>query len=244
MADQHDSWLENIRLVAHELKTPIFAARGFIDLVQNLGSLTDKQKQYLGRATDSLGRMERLVLLILQAAWVDSGKMLKFDELNLANVIERDVHQLEPFAHQFKVKIHVEIGNGLGLMIANLDSLSQVISNLLTNSIKYSKPSVGGEVWLKADGDADWVTIVVHDDGIGIDAEHLPHIFDRFYRVENGRTKIEGVGLGLYIVRALVEQHGGRIEVDSVVGKGTTFTIRLPRIANPPVASVDGVANV
>lgn len=243
MADQQDSWLENIRLVAHELKTPIFAARGFIDLAQNLGPMTDKQKQYLGRAVDSLSRMERLVLLILQAAWVDSGKVLRFEEMNLANVIERDVHQLEPFAHQHKVKIHVEIGEGLGLITANMDSLSQVISNLLTNSIKYSKLNSGGEVWLKADGDENWVTIVVHDDGIGIDEEHLPHIFDRFYRVENRRTKIEGVGLGLYIVRALVEQHGGRIEVDSIVDQGTTFTIRLPRIASPPTPVVDAAVN-
>lgn len=235
MSDQHDSWIENIRMVAHELKTPIFAARGFIDLAQNLGPLNEKQEQYLGRAIDSLGRMERLVLLILQAARVDSGKSLRFEELNLANVIERDVHQLEPFAAQHKVTLHVELGAGLGLIQGNIDSLSQVISNLITNSIKYSKPNLGGEVWIKADGDAGWVTLVVHDDGIGIQAEHLDRIFDRFYRIENGRQKIEGVGLGLYIVRALVEIHGGVVEVDSVVNEGTTFTVRLPRAAKPPV---------
>jgi signal transduction histidine kinase len=235
MPDQHDSWLENIRIVAHELKTPIFAARGFIELVENLGPLTDKQTQYLSRAFESLERMERLVLLILQAARLDSGKALRFEEMNLANVIERDVSQLEPFAKQHKVNLHVEIGSGLGLMTANIDSLSQVISNLLTNAIKYSK-SVGGDVWIKVDGDADSVTIVVSDDGIGIPADSLAQIFDRFYRIENGREKIEGVGLGLYIVRVLVEQHGGTITVGSVLGEGTTFTIRLPRIAQSPIA--------
>jgi two-component system phosphate regulon sensor histidine kinase PhoR len=237
MTDKQDSWLENICLVAHELKTPIFAAKGFIDLTQNVGPLTEKQSQYLGRAIDSLMRMERQVQLILQAAWVDSGKQLKFEEMNPASVIERDVHQLEPYARQLKVTIHTEIGQGLGLMQANADSLSQVISNLLTNGIKYSKPNVGGEVLIKADGDDEWVTIVVHDDGVGIPAEDLPHIFDRFFRVENGHRKIEGVGLGLYIVRALVAEHSGTVSVDSEVGKGTTFTVRLPRIAHPP--SVD-----
>ncbi len=243
MSDYHDSWLENIRMVAHELKTPIFAARGFIDLAENLGPLNEKQEQYLGRAIDSLGRMERLVLLILQAARVDSGKAVRFEELNIANVIERDVHQLEPFADQHNVKLHVELGAGLGLLRGNIDSLSQVISNLLTNAIKYSKPNDGGSVWLNADGDDQWVTIVVRDDGIGISSEHLARIFDRFYRVENGKQKIEGVGLGLYIVRALVEQHGGVVSVESAVDQGTTFTIRLPRIAKPPESVVDEAAS-
>jgi len=110
--------------------------------------------------------------------------------------------------------------------------LEQVLGNLLSNAIKYTES--GGSILIRLGPCEESVCITVQDTGIGINPEDLPHVFTKFYRTAQGRTKRSGTGLGLALVRAIVEQHGGRVTVASTPGEGSAFTIRLPAIASAP----------
>jgi two-component system phosphate regulon sensor histidine kinase PhoR len=225
----NDDWLENLRFVAHEMKTPIGAIKGFIELATAAGPLTDKQVQFLNRVLASSQRLERLVELMLEAARVDTGKPLTLNHVNLAAVIQHDLQLLESMAAQMNVTVHEDISSSVGLIWADQERLSIVISNLISNSIKYNQ--VGGEVWVQAYGDDETVVVSVRDTGRGVREEERDNIFRRFYRVPDPKRKIEGTGLGLYIVKSLIEMHGGTITLDSEVGIGSTFTVTLPRTA-------------
>lgn len=225
-----DDWLENIRFVAHEMKAPIGAIKGFVELTEAMGPLNDKQIQYLGRVVASSQRLERLVEVMLEAARIDTGKPLISTYMNLGAVVQHEVELLEPLAHQMNVTVHVEIAPDLGLIRADQERLSHVVSNLISNAIKYNR--VGGEVWVHAYGDDDGVYLSVRDTGKGIHPEEYQNVFKRFYRVQDPKRKVEGTGLGLYIVKSLVEMHGGSMELSSEMGVGSTFLMKLPRGEN------------
>jgi two-component system, OmpR family, phosphate regulon sensor histidine kinase PhoR len=222
-----DSWLDNIRNVTHELKNPIGAAKGFIELAEASGPLQDDQKHYLERALQSLAKTERLITTMLQAAWIDSSRPLKMGDTDFAGVVQHEVESLEPLAHQQKVQLHIEIAPNVGLMTADTERVGHIVGNLVANAIKYNKTD--GEVWVKTSSDDQQVIVEVRDTGRGIEAADIEHIFERFYRAGGKGKKVEGNGLGLYIVKSLVDLHQGQIDVTSTPGEGSTFTVKLPR---------------
>jgi two-component system OmpR family sensor kinase len=232
MSEAQDSWLDNIRTVAHELKNPIGAAKGFIELTQAVGPLDEAQAQFLDKALQSIARTEHLVTLMLQAAWVDSGQRLHISDVDLASVIQREVMLLEPMAHQLQVQMHVDVASDIGLIQGDVERLGQVFSNLLSNAVKYNWHDASGQVWLQVRSLGDKIEIDVRDNGVGIPEGDIEHIFERFFRVRDRKRKIEGSGLGLYIVYSLVRMHGGEIKVESTVGEGTRFHVVLPRHLN------------
>ena len=238
MSDQNSNWLDNVRFVAHEMKTPISAITGFIDLAENVGPLTDSQQQFLDRAKTSAQRLLRLAEVLLEAARIDAGKPLNLSEADMRAVIEHEVQQLEPLALQMQVSLHIEFAPDLGLSLFDQERISHAVSNLISNAIKYNKR--GGEVWVCVRGDESTLLVEVRDNGQGIKPEDRPHVFDRFFRSHDGK-KIEGTGLGLYIVRELVKLHQGEVDFESEVGVGSTFRVRLPRQITSPEAQVDVV---
>lgn len=223
-----DPQTELLHTIVHQLKTPINSARGCIELVQNLGPLNDRQAHFAERAIASMDRMEQLVSRLLDLAWIEAGMQLELADCNLGALVTRVADSLQEVAANRDVTIELEVDDSIGIMLADTERLTQVFENLLSNAVKYNRE--GGAVQVTAFGDAHSVHVNVRDSGIGIPADDMDRVFDRFYRsrlgVENG---IEGTGLGLSIVQAIIEEHQGEIWVESLEGSGTTFSVILPR---------------
>jgi signal transduction histidine kinase len=214
--------------VSHELRTPLTVIKGNVDLMRRMKSL---DAESLTSIDQEAGRLTRLVGGLLLIAQAESGKLtlvMKKVELDL---LLTEVFQEMSILAGGKVHVHL---NEIDQVYVNgdRDRLKQVFINLVANAIQYTPQ--GGEVFLSLEKMKDQSRIIVRDTGPGIPAEDLPHIFERFYRAEKSRTrgKSTGFGLGLSIANWIVERHGGRIEVASQEGKGTTFAIWLPLFSN------------
>lgn len=208
--------------VSHELRTPLTAIRGNIDLMHHFGQADPDS---LAAMQSDIKRMTRLVDDLLLLARADSGAIpLAFKPVELDNVMFDIYHRAERLADSVEIKLSVV---DQVCVWGDADRLQQLVLNLIDNSLKYTPP--GGQVVIGLEKNGKWARIIVSDTGIGIAAEHLPHIFERFYRVDKARTRVQGgSGLGLSITRWIAEAHGGSIAVTSKPGNGTTFTINLP----------------
>ena len=210
--------------VSHELRTPLTVIKGNVDLMRRMKKLDEES---LSSIDQEAGRLTRLVGGLLMLAQAESGKLT----LTMAPV-ELDVLVTEVFQEMRILAggtVHIRMNEIDQIMVhGDRDRLKQVLLNLMGNAIQYTPP--GGEVFLSMAKVGEQARIIIRDTGPGIPAEDLPHIFDRFYRAEKSRTrgKTTGFGLGLSIAHWIVEHHGGRIEVESKEGKGTTFAIWLP----------------
>jgi len=213
--------------VSHELRTPLTTIRGNVDLMRRMGGADDVS---LDDIEAELERMTRLVNDLLLLARADVGSLpvttetVEMDTLLLD--VYRQVKALRP-----KVEVTLEEVDQVQVT-GDSDRLKQLILNLVDNAVKYTP--AGGQVFLSLHKDAGYAELTVRDTGIGIPEEDLPFIFDRFYRVDKARARAHGgSGLGLSIARWIVEVHKGTLTVDSKVGEGTTFTVRLP-LRSPP----------
>ena len=210
--------------VSHELRTPLTVIKGNADLMRRMKQVDEES---LDSIEDEADRMTRLVGDLLLETQAESGKL----PLHFAPV-EMDTLLLEVFKEMrilARERVQIKLPEIDQILInGDRDRLKQVLINLIANAIKYTPQ--GGEVFLSLGKVGDNARLIVRDTGLGIPAEDLPHIFERFYRAEKSRTrsKIGGFGLGLSIAYWIINHHGGRIEVDSAEGKGTTFCIYLP----------------
>jgi len=212
--------------VSHELRTPLTVVKGNVDLMRRM-------KQFDAESLTSIdqeaGRLTRLVGGLLLLAQAESGKLpLSFQPVELDLLITEVFQEMRVIAGD---KVHVHL-NEIDQMLVNgdRDRLKQVLINLVANAIQYTPQN--GDVFLSLANVAGQARIICRDTGPGIPAEDLPHIFERFYRAEKSRTRghSTGFGLGLSITKWIVEHHGGRIEVNSKEGQGTTFAIWLPLV--------------
>jgi len=210
--------------VSHELRTPLTVIKGNVDLMRRMKNLDDES---LTSIDQEAGRLSRLVGGLLLLAQAETGKLalaMKRVELDL---LLTEVFQEMRILAGNRVRVHL---NEIDQVYVNgdRDRLKQVLINLVANAIQYTPP--GGEVFLSLEKIGQQARIICRDTGPGIPSEDLPHIFERFYRAEKSRTrgKTTGSGLGLSIANWIVERHGGRIEVNSREGKGTTFAIWMP----------------
>ncbi|MBI4788277.1 MAG: HAMP domain-containing protein [Chloroflexi bacterium] len=216
--------------VSHELRSPLTAIRGNLDLLRR-GAADDPEARHqaLAAIDAESERMQRLVSDLLLLARSDEGVTIQKQSVELDTILLDVYREARVMANGVKVCLgHEDQAQVMG----DPDRLKQLFLNLVDNAIKYT-PS-GGEVTLSLDCDAPWVRVSVADTGVGIPAHDLPRIFDRFYRVDKARARggstgaVGGTGLGLAIAKWIVEAHDGRVEVQSQVGKGTTFTVWLP----------------
>jgi signal transduction histidine kinase len=172
-------------------------------------------------------RMRRLIESLLELARLDAGQQpMKRMSFDLAQTVRDCVTLVTPLAEERQVKLLTDVQQ-LDC-VGDPEHLSRVITNLLTNAITYNKEN--GEVRIKGEAKHGFVTLTVSDTGVGISAEDLPHVFDRFYRADASRTS-GSTGLGLAIAKAIVEAHGGTINVSSEIDVGTVFTLRLPNVS-------------
>ena len=233
--------LEHIRRdfvanVSHELKTPITSIKGFVETLLD-GAISDPvdAQRFLQIIAKQADRLDAIIEDLLSLSKIEQGEESGDIELvigRVKDVVDSAIHSCQQKADERKIHICTACENDV-MAKMNPALLEQAVINLLDNAIKYSEP--GSEVQVLASQFFDEVTITVSDRGCGITAEHLPRIFERFYRVDKGRSrKLGGTGLGLAIVKHIVQAHHGRVTVKSTPAVGSVFTIHLPRPTEHP----------
>ncbi len=216
--------------VAHELRTPLTTIKGYIEGLVD-GVLPPERETYLLICQEA-NRMSRLVDDLQELSRVEAGAYeLHPRPLTVEALVETAIRRLEPQFREKGVALHLALDERLPRVLVDRDRMLQVMTNLLGNALHYT-PS-GGSVTVRAYRSGNAVAIAVSDTGAGIPPEHLPHIFQRFYRVDKSRSRTGGgTGIGLTIAKHLVEAHGGRIWAESPgKGQGSTFTFTLPPAA-------------
>jgi signal transduction histidine kinase len=225
---------EFIANASHELKTPTMAIGSVVEALQ-AGAANDPKlrDQFLGSLERLVDRQSSLLKDLLDISRLDGGLEMDWHStINIRTVISEAIEQIRPQAE--KKELEIVNMDSLGaqsdevLIPGNAIQLQRAIVNILTNAVKYT-PEKGSISVAARRADSDRIALRVHDNGLGIDQSDLPHIFERFYRADKARTRSSGgTGLGLAITREIIARHHGTIEVESALGKGSTFTITLP----------------
>jgi two-component system phosphate regulon sensor histidine kinase PhoR len=215
--------------VSHELKTPVFNIQGYVDTLINGGLEDDTiNMDYLKRAEKSIDRLINIIDDLETLTQLESGEMqLDMDVFDIAYLIKDIYAALELIAAKRNIKLELAKKYEKPIYVkADKFRIRQVLVNLITNSIKYGKDNGSTEIALNYLNDD--VIIEIRDNGMGIESNHLPRLFERFYRIDKGRSREQGgTGLGLAIVKHIIEAHQKSIKVESEVGKGTIFTFSL-----------------
>jgi signal transduction histidine kinase len=207
---------------SHELRGPLTVIRGNLDLLKRKLDEEDRHESLNAIERESI-RMSKIVDDLLLLAEVESGQLAQKQEVSLGNILSEEVERARSLAGERKIIVKRQ--EDLAVR-GDAQRLKQLLSNLVDNAIKYTPDH--GTIILSLFRDDSWARMEVTDTGRGIAPEHLPHIFDRFYRVDKARPRGSGgTGLGLAIVKGIAEQHGGKITVTSQPGKGSTFTVWL-----------------
>lgn len=211
--------------VSHDLKTPLTSIQGYSQAIID-GTAPDPAEA-ASIIYDEAGRLNRMVIELTDLARIEAGRLsMQTTAIDIGQVAAAIGQRLSVVAQRKGVTLHVD-AQPMPEIAGDGDRLAQVLINLLSNAIKFTPP--GGDVWLKTQINSSGVEVVIQDTGIGIPAEDLPRIFERFYQVDKARGPKRGTGLGLAITAEIVQAHGGRISVSSPgIGKGSTFTIWLP----------------
>ena len=213
---------------SHELRTPLAVILFQTQTALKRGRPPEEYREALAAAQRAAQRMARLTESLMLLARLDGGGGKTFQPVCLDQVVRDVVQLLRPLAEEQTIRVQTELASLL--CSGDEEQLHQLVTNLLSNAIRYNRP--GGCVTVRLAEAEGFCLLQVTDTGLGIAPEHLPHVFDRFYRADQARSRVNGgTGLGLAIAAAVAHTHGGTIEVTSEVNAGSTFTVRLPRLA-------------
>jgi len=216
-----------VSTVSHDLRSPLTAILGYVDLVERAGPVQELQKNFLDRIQFSVHNITNLVDDLLNLGRIEAGFDTRKEPLDLSVFIHQAIDELNSKFLQSNIRLKIDVPDSSGMIFASPIQMRQLLNNLLTNAIKYSNPDTNITVNLKEK--ENQLILQIADQGFGIPAVDLPYIFDKFYRSGNViGTEIPGSGLGLAIVKSIVESHQGRIWVDSTTGQGSTFTVVFP----------------
>ena len=221
---------EFVQTVSHELRTPLTAMKGYVDLLikEMVGPLSDEQRGFLKIVRDNIDRLTHLVNDLLDISRIETGHVhLSFERVSLGEVVANVTRMLRPRIVEKGHLLATQVPATLPHVRADVNRLTQVLTNLIGNAIAYTPP--GGRIDVSARADDRFMVVEVADTGVGIAPEDQRRVFERFFRADQSVVReAKGSGLGLPIVQSLVELHGGRIWVQSELGKGSTFSFSLP----------------
>lgn len=230
---------EFVSTASHEMRTPVAAIEGYLSMANNpnLATVDERARGFLEKAHNSALHLGKLFQDLLSVTKIEDKRLQENRTVfNLSDLVLQIAAEMEVVAKKKELKLFTHIG-GAGIknqmvvaptypVRADSERLREVITNLVDNAIKYTN---SGSVDIDLEGDKNTVTIKIHDTGMGISPEEQKHLFEKFYRVNNSMTREQsGTGLGLYIARSLIEMYGGKIWVESSLGKGSTFAFTLP----------------
>ncbi len=217
--------------VSHELRTPVTILSSYADTLYNYGAQFsyEEQKEFIGTINEEVVRLNKMVNDILDFSKIQSDIELEMEKQDLCTTIEKISHSHKVLADEKGISISFIKEENLPLVSYNTQSIERVMSNLITNAIKYSPNNSRVKIRAEIASNPDYIEVTVQDNGIGIAPEHQKMIFERFYRIENQVHTIKGTGLGLHLVKVAIEKHHkGRVFVHSKVGEGSTFGFWLP----------------
>jgi signal transduction histidine kinase len=219
--------------MSHELRTPLNSILGFSEVLLSSDQLSDRQKRWITNIQSSGERLLNLINDILDLAKIEAGKMqVRLEEFSIHDVAEGLLSMFRPMAEKKNIDLRGQIDPAIPTLRQDVVKLQQILSNLLSNAIKFTPE--GGRVSFKADADALYVVITVTDTGVGIAPEERELVFEKFRQSGNPLTREHaGTGLGLSIVRELAKLLGGEVSLQSDLGRGSTFTVRLPLHLSP-----------
>jgi signal transduction histidine kinase len=220
-----------ITFVSHQLQSPLGAVRQYLDvLLHQMGEeMPARQRHWIDRSRAKIGEMLQIIADWLTLSKVESGQLAtERKPVRWQDVVADVLDSFAPSAQQAQVTAHNEVPRDLPAVIGDEPALKMLLSNLVANAVKYNR--VGGLVKVAGVSDERTVSLSVIDSGVGIAPEHQPHVFEEFYRVKDqGGAGAAGTGMGLAICRRIAEELGGQITLSSVPGRGSTFTVVLPR---------------
>ncbi|MBI5962644.1 MAG: PAS domain-containing protein [Chloroflexi bacterium] len=219
---------EFVATVSHDLRSPLTLMRGYATMLEMVGELNEQQQGYVRKIISGVENMSRLVNNLLDLGRIEIGVGLQVDHVTLLDVIQRVVSSLQLQASQKDITLNVELPRDMPNAVeADEALLQQAVYNLVENALKYTPE--GGRVTIRTSSQPGSLIFSVEDSGIGIAADDLPHLFEKFYRGKQREARAQhGSGLGLAIVHSIATNHGGRVWVDSVEGKGSTFHLQIP----------------
>jgi two-component system phosphate regulon sensor histidine kinase PhoR len=221
---------EFVATVSHDLRSPLTLMRGYATMLEMVGELNDQQQGYVRKIVSGVENMSRLVNNLLDLGRIEIGVGLQVETVSIHDIVERVVGALQLQASQKNISLSVDPARDLPATIeADQALLHQGVYNLVENAIKYT-PN-GGQVAVRVRIAQKDLVFEVQDDGIGITPSDMPRLFEKFYRGKQREARAQhGTGLGLAIVRSIAERHGGKVWVESELGKGSTFFLQVPVI--------------
>ncbi|MGL4523147.1 MAG: ATP-binding protein, partial [Bacilli bacterium] len=216
--------------VSHELRTPIAMLQGYSEaIVDGFAQSDEEVKELAGIIHEESLRMGRLVKDLLDLASMEAGYLqLNYTPIYVNDFFDRSVMKFHALAKEKNIDLSVSFGTNVSSFVFDADRIEQVVTNLISNAIRHTQE--GGSIVVSVYQREDELEFAVTDTGTGIATEDIPYVFDRFYKADKARTRSKsGTGLGLSIARNIVVTHGGKIEVFSAIGKGTSFIVLIPR---------------
>ncbi|HMJ19499.1 MAG TPA: HAMP domain-containing sensor histidine kinase [Gemmatimonadaceae bacterium] len=227
----NDAKTRFLNMMSHELRTPLGAIGGYAALLEEgiYGTLTEEQAKYIARIRHNQAHLLQLVNELLDLGKIESGAFeLRLDAVPVQTVVDSAHTMIEPQIRARDLQLEVEVADPDLRFLADRERVEQIVLNLLSNAVKFTPP--GGSVRIRVVGKEDQICVGVRDTGVGIPADKLEAVFDAFYQVEASRSRANaGTGLGLSISRQLARAMGGDLTVKSEMGKGSTFSLSLPR---------------
>jgi signal transduction histidine kinase len=231
-----DNFLAN---VSHELRSPLVTMLGYTDLLlaEKMGPINDRQRQCLQVAKSSGKRLRAFIEELLDFSRFElTRESMTFQPFDLSEAIQQSVADLQPRFLERRLNVRQRVPRTAARVLGDRERIQQVLNNLLANAERHCRD--GGKIFITAEPRTGFMLVSVQDNGTGIPASHVGKIFDRLYQVgdvKDARSRHEGLGLGLNIVKSIVEAHGGDVGVESELGKGSTFSFTLP-VADVKVA--------
>ena len=221
---------EFVATVSHDLRSPLTLMRGYATMLEMVGELNEQQQGYVKKIISGVENMSRLVNNLLDLGRIEFGVGLQVENVSVLDIIERVTSALQLQAAQKNIALNVELAKDMPHAVeADQALLHQAVYNLVENAIKYTPNNE--RVTIRTTTQSNSLTFVVSDSGIGIAEDDIPHLFEKFYRGKQREARAQhGSGLGLAIVYSIATSHGGKVWVDSVVGKGSTFYLQIPLV--------------
>ncbi|MEJ2599115.1 MAG: ATP-binding protein [Anaerolineales bacterium] len=215
-----------VSIVSHDLRSPLTAILGYVELLDRVGPLSDLQREFISRVQFNVNTITSLINDLLDLGRIEAGFDARNEIVPIDAMVKEVIESLTSSASEKSQELKMDLPPELPVTLGDPVRLRQMLNNLVSNAIRYTQD--GGTIWVRGHAESEQVILQVADNGPGIPLADQPHIFDKFYRASNIPAEVPGTGLGLAIVKSIVENQQGRIWVDSNPGQGSTFTIVLP----------------
>jgi signal transduction histidine kinase len=215
-----------VNTVSHDIRSPLTSILGYVELIKRVGEINRQQEEYISQVQESVHRITQLISEVLDLGKIESQMDKNFTKVSILEITREVLVNMQPLILQAGLNLEMALDEGLPEILGDSIQLRQAVENLMGNAIKYT-PS-GGTVTIRGRYEADQIIYQVEDTGLGIPLDDQPKIFEPFFRSDNVSEDTQGSGLGLAITKTVVDNHRGRIWVDSKLGQGAMFTIVLP----------------